>query len=91
MIDQAALESWEYQKELWDEAESAARKELELHQAVVYQPDENELEEFRRACEEVWSDYDGGAYLDLIDRIVAEGRMQTSGREKEKGEAYGRE
>ena len=91
MIDQAALESWEYQKELWAEAESAARKELELHQAVVYQPDENELEEFRRACEEVWSDYDGGAYLDLIDRIVAEGRMQTSGREKEKGEAYGRE
>ena len=91
MIDQAALESLEYQKELWDEAESAARKELELHQAVVYQPDENELEEFRRACEEVWSDYDGGAYLDLIDRIVAEGRMQTSGREKEKGEAYGRE
>lgn len=50
------------------------------------------MEAFRRACEEVWSDYEGGAYLDLIDRIVAEGRMQTSGREKEEeGEIYGRE
>ena len=64
----------------------------ELHQAVIYQPNEEEMEAFRRACEEVWSDYEGGAYLDLIDRIVAEGRMQTSGREKEEeGEIYGRE
>lgn len=87
-----ALESWEYQKKLWDQAEKTAREELKLHQAVIYQPNEEEMEAFRRACEEVWSDYEGGAYLDLIDRIVAEGRMQTSGREKEEeGEIYGRE
>lgn len=92
MIDQTALESWEYQKKLWDQAEKTAREELKLHQAVIYQPNEEEMEAFRRACEEVWSDYEGGAYLDLIDRIVAEGRMQTSGREnEEEGEIYGRE
>lgn len=34
MIDQTALESWEYQKKLWAQAEKTAREELKLHHAV---------------------------------------------------------
>ncbi len=75
MIDQAALESWEYQQKLWDEAEQQARMQLEEQQAVVFTPDAAGIQEFRSACEPVWSSCDGGAYLDLIDRIVAAGRM----------------
>ena len=75
MIDQAALESWEYQQKLWDEAEQQDRMQLEEQQAVVFTPDAAGIQEFRSACEPVWSSCDGGAYLDLIDRIVAAGRM----------------
>ncbi|MDO4268482.1 MAG: TRAP transporter substrate-binding protein DctP [Eubacteriales bacterium] len=75
MIDETALESWEYQQKLWDEAEEQTRRELEDRQAVVYMPDEQEMDAFRSACEPVWSSYDDGAYIDMIDRIVAAGRM----------------
>lgn len=75
MIDQAALESWEYQQKLWDEAEQQAREQLEEQQTAVFTPSPELMQEFRSACEPVWSSCDGGVYLDLIDRIVAAGRM----------------
>ncbi len=75
MIDETALESWEYQQKLWDEAEKEAREQLKESRAEVFVPGEAEMQAFRSACEPVWSSYDGGAYIDLIDRIVAAGRM----------------
>ncbi len=75
MIDETALESWEYQQKLWDEAEEEVRDTLEEGKAVVYMPSEEELQAFRRACEPIWSSYGDGVYIDLIDRIVAAGRM----------------
>lgn len=75
MIDSAAIESWELQQDLWDAAESKARQELADRNAVLVTPTDAELSAFRKACEPVWSDYEGGAYIDLIDRIVAAGRM----------------
>lgn len=75
MIDEAALESWEYQKKLWDQAEADVREQLLQQQVFVFTPDEAVLEEFRTACEPIWFSCDGGAYLDLIDRIVAAGRL----------------
>lgn len=75
MIDETALESWEYQQKLWDEAEDSARQELERRQVTIIVPTEEQLQAFRRECEPIWSAYDGGVYLDVIDRIVAAGRM----------------
>ena len=75
MIDEAALESWEYQQKLWDEAEQQVREQLAEQQTAVFTPDDALLQEFRSACEPIWASCDGGAYLDLIDRIVAAGRI----------------
>ncbi len=75
MIDETALESWEYQQKLWDEAEAKARQELDERQVTVITPTDEQLQAFRKACEPIWSAYEGGAYIDMIDRIVAAGRM----------------
>lgn len=75
MIDEAALESWQYQQKLWDEAEDKARRELEARQVTVIEPEDREMQAFRKACEPVWSTYEGGAYIDVIDKIVAAGRI----------------
>lgn len=75
MIDKTALESWDYQQKLWDEAEAKARQELEARQITIIEPTDEMLQAFRKACEPIWSSYEGGAYLDVIDRIVAAGRL----------------
>lgn len=75
LIDETALESWEYQQQLWDAAEEKARQELKVRNGTIIEPTETELQAFRKACEPVWSSYEGGAYIDLIDRIVAAGRL----------------
>ncbi len=75
MIDEVALESWEYQQKLWDEAEQQVREQLAEQQTAVFTPDDTVLQKFRSACEPIWASYDDGVYLDLIDRIVAAGRM----------------
>ncbi|MEW4415000.1 TRAP transporter substrate-binding protein DctP [Clostridium sp. AN503] len=75
MIDETALESWAYQQKLWDEAEVKARQEMEKRQVTIIVPTDEQLLAFRKACEPIWSAYESGAYLDVIDRIVAAGRM----------------
>ena len=75
IIDETALESWEYQQKLWDEAENKAQQELERRQVTITTPTKEQLQAFRKACEPVWSSYQGGAYIDVIDRIVAAGRL----------------
>lgn len=75
IIDETALESWEYQQRLWDMAEENARQQLQERNSTIIKPTEEELQAFRKACEPVWSAYEGGAYIDLIDRIVAAGRL----------------
>lgn len=75
IIDETALESWEYQQKLWEEAEAGAREQLQKEGATVITLSQPQTEAFRKACEPVWSACDGGAYIDLIDRIVAAGRL----------------
>lgn len=75
MIDETALESWEYQQQLWDSAEAKARQELKMRNGTIIEPTKEEFQAFRKSCEPVWSSYEDGAYIDLIDRIVAAGRL----------------
>lgn len=75
MIDETALESWEYQQQLWDSAEAKARQELKMRNGTIIEPTKEELQAFRKSCEPVWSSYEDGSYIDLIDRIVAAGRL----------------
>lgn len=74
VIDQTALESSEYQRKLWDEAEENAKKELKKKNVVITELTREEMEEFRTACEQIWYSYQDGKYIDLIDRIVAAGK-----------------
>lgn len=74
ILDQTALDSLEYQKELWAQSEEAARQELLNKNAVITSLSEKELEAFRLSCEQIWYTYKDGAYIDLIDRIVAAGK-----------------
>lgn len=73
ILDDTALESWEYQKKLWAESEKAAREEAEKRGAVITELTDEELEEFRKACEPIWYSQEYIGYVDLIDRIVAAG------------------
>lgn len=75
IIDETALESWEYQQKLWDESENMAREKLQEQGAAIITLRQDQTEEFRKVCEPIWSSYDGGEYLELIDRIVAAGRL----------------
>lgn len=74
IIDRTALESWELQKKLWAQAEAQARQALLDKNVTITTLTEEELEEFRLSCEQLWYTYRDGAYIDLIDRIVAAGK-----------------
>lgn len=72
--------------------EKTAREELKLHQAVIYQPNEEEMEAFDGPVKKSGLIMREALILDLIDRIDGRRTVQTSGREKEEeGEIYGRE
>ena len=87
IIDQTALESWEYQKQLWAEAEADARRQLEDKQVAVTELSAEELAQFQKVCEPVWYTYDDGAYNDLLDRIVAVGKdMELQERLRQAGQ-----
>lgn len=73
IIDETALESWEYQKELWAEAEEESKKKLLENPVTITELTPEELELFQEACKPIWYEYEGGAYKDLIDQIVAAG------------------
>lgn len=73
IIDETALESWEYQKELWAEAEEESKKKLLENPVTITELTADELKAFQDACEPIWYAYEGGAYKDLIDQIIAAG------------------
>lgn len=72
IIDQTALNSWEYQKELWANAEKEnEQKLLDTGKVEIYTPTDEEAAEFRDACTPIWYSYEGGKYTDLVDQIQA--------------------
>lgn len=73
ILDQAAKDSCEYQRKLWEEAENQAREELLKKNVVFTELSAEEYEQFRCACEQIWYSYREGRYIDLIDQIVAAG------------------
>lgn len=74
IIDDTALESWEYQKELWAEAEEASKKTLLEQNVTITELSAEELQVFQKACEPIWYAYEGGKYNDLIEQIVEAGK-----------------
>ena len=73
IIDDTALESWEYQKELWAKAEEESRQKLLENNVTITELSADELKAFQDACEPIWYSYEDGAYKDLVDQIVAAG------------------
>ncbi len=72
IIDEVALESWEYQKELWAEAEQLNEQTLlDTGKVEIYTPTEEEKAAFRDACTPIWYSYEDGKYADLVDQIKA--------------------
>lgn len=74
IIDDTALESWEYQKELWAEAEETSRQKLLESNVTITELTAEELAKFQDACKSIWYDYADGKYTDLVDQIVAAGQ-----------------
>ncbi len=75
IIDETALESWELQKGLWEEAERKARERLKEMDVVITEMPPEDFEYMGQICMPLWYDYDHGEqFLDLLDRIVAAGR-----------------
>ena len=54
IIDDTALESWEYQKELWAEAEEESKQKLLEQDVTITELTEEELKAFQDACEPIW-------------------------------------
>lgn len=74
IIDDTALESWELQKDLWAEAEKKNEETLLASGKVtITELTEDELAQFRQACEPIWYSYENGKYTDLINQIVEAG------------------
>lgn len=70
-IEDAAIESWVYQRELWADAEAEVRASLEEAGNVITDLTEDEFQQFVDACSPLWESYNNGQYLDIINEIVA--------------------
>ncbi len=74
IIDQTALDAWDYQKTLWADAEQKNEQALvDTGKVTIYTPTDAEKAEFRDACTPIWYSYEDGKYTSLVDQIVAAG------------------
>lgn len=71
IIEAAALESWDYQRELWAEAETAALEQLKDSGVTVTELTAEEYQQFVDACASMVSSYEGGKYQPILDQIAA--------------------
>lgn len=72
VIEQAALESWDYQKGLWAEVEEEALDKLAESGVTVTRLTDEEAKLFQDACKEFTASYEGGKYADMLEKIAAE-------------------
>lgn len=80
IIEDAALDSWKYQKKLWARAEKEAREKLYASEVRISALSEEEYQEFLEFYQPMWYTYRDGIYNELVDRILACGKKQmTSG------------
>lgn len=82
IMEETALDSWQYQKQLWAEAETAARRTLQNSGVKITALSEEEYQEFLELCMPMWYAYRDGAYNQLVDQIVACGMIQHMADEK---------
>ena len=74
IIDQTALDAWDYQKTLWADAEQKNEQTLvDTGKVTIYTPTDAEKAEFRDACTPIWYSYEDGKYTSLVDQIVVAG------------------
>ena len=71
IIADAALESWEMQRELWAEVDAEARGKLEEQGVEFVDLTPDEFQAFVDACEPMWEEYEGGKYMDIIQEVRA--------------------
>lgn len=83
ILDETAEESCIYQRKLWSEEEAAVREALLRKNVVLTRLTDSEYEQFRQVCGQIWYSYRDGAYIDLIDRIVAVGYLQNLSEQRE--------
>lgn len=69
IIADAALESWEMQRELWAEVDAEARGKLEEQGVEFVDLTPEEFQAFVDACEPMWQEYEGGKYMDVIEQV----------------------
>jgi len=71
IISDAALESWDYQKQLWAEDDAVALETLKKAGVSVTTLTDAEVALFMEACAPMASTYNGGKYKAIIDSILA--------------------
>lgn len=73
IIEDAAYDSWLNQREYWAQAEEEALAKLDatgIDYTITELTDE-EFKQFSDACSTLWTTYENGKYLDIINQIVA--------------------
>lgn len=71
IIEDAAVESWDYQKKLWAESDAEALKALKKAGVTVTTLTEGEVKLFMDACDQLASTYNGGKYKSIIAKMAA--------------------
>ncbi len=71
VIEECALESWELQKKLWEEAEGEALAKLKESGVVVTELTPEEQAKFEDACGSFVEGFEGGKYSDILAQIAA--------------------
>lgn len=71
IIEEAAIESWDYQKKLWAESDAVALQTLKDAGVKVTTLSDAEVKQFMEACAPLADTYNGGRYKQLIAQIAA--------------------
>lgn len=72
IIEEAALESCEYQKVLWNETEEAALSKLKETGVTVTELSADEMQQFMDACQPLLTSYEDGKYVEILNEIAKE-------------------
>ncbi len=70
IIEDAAVESWDYQKKLWAESDAEALSKLKKAGVSVTTLSEGEVKQFMDACSKLATTYNNGKYKDIIAKMA---------------------
>lgn len=70
IIETAALDSWDYQKQLWAETEKEALEQLKESGVTVTELSAEEYQQFVDSCANLVAGYEDGKYQPILDEIA---------------------